>query len=39
MANKFIPKSRNKNILKPKSKKLKKLKTEKHESKLKKRKA
>ena len=39
MAKRFITKSRNKNKLKPKSKKLKKLKTEKHESKLKKRKA
>jgi len=32
MANRFIPKSRNKNKLKPKGKKLKKLKTKKHES-------
>ena len=32
MANRFIAKRRNKNNLKPKSKKLKKLKTKKHES-------
>ena len=39
MANRFIGKISNKNKLKQKSKKLKKLKTKKHESKLKKRKA